>query len=35
VFEQECVAYPEAIKLFADGRIKLRGNEVQILPSLG
>lgn len=26
VFEQECIAYPEAINLFAEGRIKIIGN---------
>lgn len=25
VFEQECIAYPEAIRLFSEGRIKVRG----------
>lgn len=29
VFEQECAAYPEAIKLFADGRLKVEGGVVQ------
>ena len=26
VFEQECIAYPQAIKLFAEGRISVQGN---------
>lgn len=30
VFEQECVAYPEAIQLFAERRIRLTGKEVTI-----
>jgi phosphoribosylglycinamide formyltransferase-1 len=30
VFEQECEAYPEAIKLFAAGRIVVEGSEVSI-----
>lgn len=32
VFEQECLAYPEAIQLFADGRISLDGPTVRINP---
>jgi folate-dependent phosphoribosylglycinamide formyltransferase PurN len=32
VFEQECVAYPEAIRLFAEGRLQIEGNRVRILP---
>lgn len=32
VFEAECEAYPEAIELFAAGRLKIVGNEVRILP---
>jgi phosphoribosylglycinamide formyltransferase 1 len=28
VFEQECAAYPEAIRLFAEGRLKLEGRRV-------
>jgi len=30
VFEQECIAYPQAIKLFADGKILIQGNRVKI-----
>ncbi|UCE60929.1 MAG: phosphoribosylglycinamide formyltransferase [Phycisphaerales bacterium] len=30
VFEQECIAYPEAIQLFADGRVKLDGLTVTV-----
>jgi phosphoribosylglycinamide formyltransferase-1 len=30
VFEQECVAYPQAIKLFAEGRLLVRDNKVKI-----
>ncbi len=30
VFEQECVAYPEAVRLFAAGRLDLRGSTVTI-----
>jgi len=33
VFEQECIAYPEAIRLFAQGRIRLEGNKVIHLPA--
>jgi formyltetrahydrofolate-dependent phosphoribosylglycinamide formyltransferase len=32
VFEQELTAYPEAIQLFAEGRLKLWNNKVTILP---
>lgn len=30
VFEQECLAYPEAIKLFAEGRLQVEGNRVRV-----
>ncbi len=30
VFEQECVAYPKAIQLFADRQIKLEGGKIMI-----
>jgi len=32
VFEQECIALPEAIRLFAAGRLELHGRRVNILP---
>lgn len=32
VFEAECVAYPEAIRLFAEGRLKIEGRRVRVLP---
>ncbi len=32
VFEKECEAYPEAIQLFAEGRLKIEGRWVRILP---
>ncbi|MDO8630950.1 MAG: phosphoribosylglycinamide formyltransferase [Phycisphaerales bacterium] len=32
VFEQECIALPEVIQLFAEGRIRLQGRAVTILP---
>ena len=32
VFEQECNAYPQAIGLFADRRLRLEGDQVKILP---
>ena len=32
VFEQECIAYPEAIRLFAEGRLRIEGNVVHIAP---
>jgi formyltetrahydrofolate-dependent phosphoribosylglycinamide formyltransferase len=31
VFEQECIAYPEAIRLFAEGRLRIEGRIVHIL----
>ena len=30
VFEQECIAYPEAIRLFAQGRLKIKADRVEI-----
>ena len=30
VFEQECIAYPEAIKLFGEGRLSLQGDRVVV-----
>jgi formyltetrahydrofolate-dependent phosphoribosylglycinamide formyltransferase len=32
IFIQECEAYPEAIHLFAEGRLRLEGRHVRILP---
>ncbi|MFW6107954.1 MAG: phosphoribosylglycinamide formyltransferase [bacterium] len=32
VFEQECEAYPEAIQLFAEGRLRIEGRRVRVLP---
>lgn len=32
VFEQECIAYPEAIQRFAEGRIALDGGTVRVKP---
>jgi len=32
VFQQECIAYPEAIRLFAAGRLQIDGNVVHIRP---
>lgn len=32
VFEQELLAYPEAVRLFAAGRLRLDGDRVTILP---
>ena len=31
IFKEECEAYPEAIKLFAEGRLQIRGRRVRIL----
>jgi len=30
VFEQECKAYPEAIRLFAEGRLRIEGHVVHV-----
>jgi len=32
VFEQECIAYPEAIRLFAAGKLTIEGNCVHVRP---
>jgi phosphoribosylglycinamide formyltransferase 1 len=32
VFEQECLAYPEAIQLFAEGRLAVEQGRVRVLP---
>jgi phosphoribosylglycinamide formyltransferase 1 len=32
VFEQECEAYPEAVRLFAEGRLRVEGRRVRIVP---
>jgi len=34
VFEQECIAYPEAINLMAQGRVQLKDGKVCIRPSV-
>ena len=31
VFEQECAAYPEAIRLFGEGRLRIEGRKVRVL----
>ena len=33
VFAEECIAYPEAIRLFAEGRLKIEGRRVRLLKS--
>jgi len=35
VFEQECIAYPEAIRLFAAGRLRVDNGRVRILAPAG
>jgi formyltetrahydrofolate-dependent phosphoribosylglycinamide formyltransferase len=35
VFEKECEANPEAIRLFAEGRLKIEGRRVRVLPVCG
>ncbi len=32
VFEQECLAYPQAIQWFAEGRLQVEGNRVRVKP---
>ena len=32
VFEQECLAYPEAIRWFAEDRLRVEGNRAKVLP---
>jgi phosphoribosylglycinamide formyltransferase 1 len=34
VFQEECDAYPEAIRLFAEGRLRLDGRRVRILSAV-
>ncbi|NLE30375.1 MAG: phosphoribosylglycinamide formyltransferase [Phycisphaerae bacterium] len=34
VFEEEKIAYPEAIELFAQGRLKIEGRRVRIVPKV-
>jgi formyltetrahydrofolate-dependent phosphoribosylglycinamide formyltransferase len=33
VFEKECEAYPEAVRLFGEGRLRIEGHRVRILPA--
>ncbi len=33
VFEQECIAYPQAIKLFAEGRLRVQDGKVVVVDS--
>ena len=33
VFEQECIAYPEAIRLFGEDRMRVEGDRVAIVPA--
>ncbi len=33
VFEQECIAYPAAIQLFAENRLQITENRVKVLPA--
>jgi phosphoribosylglycinamide formyltransferase-1 len=35
VFEEECAAYPEAIRLYAEGRLEVSGGRVTVLPPKG
>jgi len=35
VFEQECIAYPQAIKLFAEGRIVVQNGKAKIVTGAG
>ncbi len=31
VFEMECRAYPEAVRLFGEGRLRIEGRRVRVL----
>jgi folate-dependent phosphoribosylglycinamide formyltransferase PurN len=31
VFKEECIAYPEAIRLFAEGKLKIEERKVRVL----
>jgi folate-dependent phosphoribosylglycinamide formyltransferase PurN len=31
IFKEECIAYPEAINLFAEGRLEIEERKVRIL----
>jgi len=33
VFEQECIAYPEAIRLYGEGRLRVEGRRVKVVPA--
>lgn len=33
VFEKECEAYPEAIRLFGEGRLRIEGRRVRVFPA--
>jgi folate-dependent phosphoribosylglycinamide formyltransferase PurN len=33
VFAEECEAYPEAIRLLAEGRLRIDGKRVRVIPS--
>ncbi len=35
VFQQECIAYPQAIRLYATGQVRMRGDDVEWLDSDG
>jgi folate-dependent phosphoribosylglycinamide formyltransferase PurN len=30
VFQQECIAYPQAVRWFAEGRLQVEGNRVRV-----
>lgn len=33
VFQKECEAYPEAVRLFGEGRLRIEGRRVRVLPA--
>ena len=35
VFQAECAAYPEAIELIAEGRVRIEGRRVRVNPAAG
>ena len=35
IFQEECCAYPEAVQLFAENRLRIEGSRVRVLPATG
>jgi folate-dependent phosphoribosylglycinamide formyltransferase PurN len=32
VFKEECIAFPQAIAWFAEGRLRVEGNRAKVIP---